>query len=66
MMKAEQLYIMKGPRGVADAQKVAANWKKILAWPAETAMTYHDTIGTAFTPGAQAALGEAVRAAKQA
>jgi hypothetical protein len=66
MMKAEQLYLMKGPRGVADAQKVAANWKKVLAWPAETAMTYHDTIGTAFGPGAQAALTEAVRAAKQA
>jgi hypothetical protein len=29
-------------------------------------MTYHDTLGTAFSPGAQAALAEAVRAVKQA
>ena len=65
MMKAEQLYVMKGPRGVGDAQKVAANWQKVLSWPAETAMTYHDTVGTAFGPGAQAALADAVRAVKQ-
>jgi len=29
-------------------------------------MTYHDTLGTAFGPGAKAAVADAVRMAKQA
>jgi hypothetical protein len=64
-MKAERLYIMNGPRRVADRERAAAQWKTILAWPAETAMTYHDTLGTAFTPGARQALAQAVQAVKQ-
>ena len=65
MMKADCLYIMNGPRKVRDAARVAAHWKAILKWPAETAMTYHDTLGTAFIGGAQQALAKAVEAAKQ-
>ncbi len=37
----------------------------ILDWPAQTLMTYHDTLGTAFVGDAQAALSTAVKAAKQ-
>jgi hypothetical protein len=65
MMKAECLYIMTGPRKVANAARVASHWKTVLGWPAETVMTYHDTLGTAFTSGAQAALKQAVKAVKQ-
>src|SRR5262249_49650701 len=59
MMKAERIYIMNGPRKVADRERVAAHWKTILGWPVETLMTYHDTLGTAFSTGAKAALEEA-------
>jgi hypothetical protein len=65
MMKAERLYIMTGPRKVASPARVAAHWKTILDWPAETIMTYHDTLGTAFNSEARAALEEAVKAVKQ-
>jgi hypothetical protein len=65
MMKPEQLYLMSGPRKVADAARASAHWKAILGWPAETVMTYHDTLGSAFTVGAHEALENAVRAAKQ-
>lgn len=65
MMKAEQLYIMTGPRPAIDKDKVRANWKKILAWPAENVLSYHDTIGTGQVGGGQAALKAAVEKAKQ-
>jgi len=65
MMKADRLYIMTGPRKVAKAKRAASHWKTILGWPAETVMTYHDTLGTAFTSDAHAALEQAVKAVKQ-
>lgn len=65
MMKPEKLYLMSGPRKVADKARVSENWKAILGWPARTAMSYHDTVGTAFEGDAQNALGAAARAAKQ-
>jgi hypothetical protein len=66
MMKAEQIYIMTGPRPVIDKDKVRANWKKILAWPAENVLSYHDTIGTGQVGGGQASLRAAVDKTKQA
>lgn len=65
MMKAEQVYVMTGPRPVLDKAKAAANWAKILAWPAENLFSYHDTLGTGTLGGAQAALRAAVVKAKQ-
>jgi hypothetical protein len=65
MMKAEQVFVMTGPRPVLDKAKVAANWAKILAWPAENLFSYHDTLGTGQVGGAQAALRAAVVEAKQ-
>ena len=65
MMKANTVYVMDGPRKVADKEKVAAHWKAILAWPTKTLMTYHDPPGTAFSADARAALEAAVRKVKQ-
>jgi hypothetical protein len=44
---------------------VAAAWKKILAWPMQTLMTYHDPVTHAVTSDPRAALEAAVREAKQ-
>jgi hypothetical protein len=65
MMKAEQVYVMTGPRPVLDKERVKANWRKILAWPAENVLSYHDTIGTGQVGGGQAALRAAVEKARQ-
>jgi len=45
--------------------KVAASWRRILAWPARTLMTYHDPPGVAFQGDGQAALAAAVESARQ-
>jgi len=65
MMKAEQVYIMTGPRPMLDKERVKANWRKVLAWPAENVLSYHDTLGTGQVGGGQAALKAAVEKAKQ-
>ena len=65
MMKAEQVYVMSGPRPPLAKVKVAANWRKILAWAAENVLSYHDTIGTGQIGGGQAALRCAVEKVKQ-
>jgi hypothetical protein len=65
MMKAEQVYIMTGPRPVIDQERVKGHWRKILAWPAENIVSYHDTLGTGQVGGGQAALRAAVEKAKQ-
>ena len=56
---------MTGARKVADKPRVAANWRKILGWPAENLFSYHDTIGTGRVGGAQAALQAAVEKSGQ-
>ncbi len=61
MMKANTVYVADGPRKVSDKARVAAHWKKILAWPAQTVMTYHDALGTAYCRDARAALESAVQ-----
>jgi hypothetical protein len=65
MMKAEQVYIVTGPRPVLDKARVSANWRKILGWPAENVLSYHDTLGTGCIGGGNAALAAAVRAVRQ-
>jgi len=65
MLKSDAIYLTKGPRKVADPQRVAAQWKTILGWPMNTLMTYHDTLGTAFTQQPHEALAAAVAAAQQ-
>lgn len=66
MMKAEQVYILAGPRPVLDKERVRANWNKILAFPTENVLTYHDTLGTGTLGQGQAKLAAAVAKAKQA
>ena len=65
MMKAEQAYLMAMPRPVLDKAKVAANWKKVLDWPAENVLSYHDSLGTGVLGDGQKQLREAVMKVKQ-
>jgi hypothetical protein len=65
MMKSNEIYVMDGPRKVADAARVAAHWRSILAWPATTVMTYHDPPGVAFVGDGRAALEAAVDKVRQ-
>ena len=65
MMKSERVYVMTGPRPVLDKGRVKANWERVLAWPAENILSYHDTIGTGQIGGGQGALRAAVEKAKQ-
>ncbi len=65
MMKADQLYVMTMPRPVLDKARVKANWLKVLAWPAENVLSYHDSVGTGCIGGGQAALRAAVEKSKQ-
>jgi hypothetical protein len=45
--------------------KVAAAWKKILAWPGRALFGYHEPPGQGFVGDARAALAAAVQAAGQ-
>ena len=68
MVKPDKLWIWTMPRRVADADTVAACWRRILAWPARTVMTFHDVVGTAGTTGSvdgHAALKAAVEESGQ-
>jgi hypothetical protein len=66
MVKPDKLWVWTMPRKVADAATVAACWRRILAWPARTVMTFHDVLGTAGSVGdGQAALRAAVEASGQ-
>ncbi len=65
MMKAEQVYVMTMPRPVLDKPRVKANWQKVLAWPAENVMSYHDSPRLAWIGGGQAALRQAVDKSRQ-
>jgi len=65
MMKSDTVYLQEKARKIADSSRVAANWRKILAWPSETLLGYHEPPGDAFVGNGQAALAEAVRAAGQ-
>jgi hypothetical protein len=67
MVKPDKLWVWTMPRKVADAATVAACWRRVLAWPARTVMTFHDVVGTAGSVGGdgQAALRAAVEASGQ-
>jgi hypothetical protein len=66
MVKPDKLWIWTVARRVGDAETVAACWRRVLAWPARTVMTFHDVIGTAGSTGeAQSALRAAVEASGQ-
>ena len=61
MIKPDSLYLFKDARKVADARTVDACWREILAWPADTVLTYHDPAGHGFRGDGSAALEAAVR-----
>lgn len=65
MLKPDRVALFTAPRKVGDAGQVAACWRRILAWPCRTLMTYHDVFGHAFVGDGRAALGAAVAAARQ-
>jgi hypothetical protein len=65
MLKPDRLWIWTMARKVGDARAVAESWRRILAWPARTVMTYHDAATVAVTVNAKASLEAAVREAKQ-
>lgn len=65
MMKPNQLFVMTGPRKVSDKSRVSQHWKKILGWPSQAVLTYHDTLGFGFKGDGRSALQAAVASAKQ-
>ena len=64
-LKPEVVKIISKPRPVADAEIVAANWRKILEWPTDNLFTYHDTPGHGRLGDGGAALKRAVAAVGQ-
>jgi hypothetical protein len=65
MIEPDSLYLFKGARKVGDAAVVDACWRQILAWPAETVLTFHDPPGHGFRGDGRAALEVAVRERRQ-
>jgi hypothetical protein len=65
MLKPDKVWIWTMARKVADPAVVASCWKKILAWPMRTLMTFHDPPTVAVTNDPHAALEAAVREVKQ-
>lgn len=65
MVKPDRVTIMTVARKVADADKVAACWRRILSWPCRTLLTYHDVAGAGFVGDGCAALAAAVDRARQ-
>jgi hypothetical protein len=66
ILKPNVVQIIAKPRPVADPDRVAANWRTILAWPTDNLLTYHDTPGYGRLGGGGAALAQAVAAVDQA
>jgi hypothetical protein len=65
MVKPDRVQIMTMARKVGDGDKVAACWRRILAWPSRTLLTYHDVPGSGFVGDGRAALAAAVDRARQ-
>jgi hypothetical protein len=61
MIEPDAVYLFKDARKVGDAKKVAACWQRILKWPAQTVLTYHDPPGHGFHGDGRAALEAAAR-----
>ena len=65
MITPDSVYLFKDARKVADATVVDTCWRKVLEWPAETVLTYHDPAGYGFQGNGRAALEAAARASRQ-
>ena len=65
MLKPDKVWLMGMARKPKEPAVVSACWQKILAWPMETLMTYHDPPTRAVTADPRAALEGAAREAKQ-
>ena len=65
MFTPDAVYLFKDARKVADAKAVEECWRKVLAWPASTVLTYHDPAGHGFQGDGREALEKAARAARQ-
>jgi hypothetical protein len=61
MIEPDAVYLFKDARKVGDAKIVNACWQRILKWPAQTVLTYHDPPGHCFRGDGRAALEAAVR-----
>lgn len=65
MVKPDSVYLFKDARKVADPEVVSACWRRILKFPAETVLTYHDPVGSGFRGDGRAALEAAARDQRQ-
>ena len=65
MITPDAVYLFEDARKVADPKVVDACWRRILQWPAETILTYHDTTGHGFHGDGPAALEAAARRQRQ-
>jgi hypothetical protein len=65
MLKPDRVWVWTMPRKVGDPAVVSDCWRRVLAWPARTLMTYHDVPGTSYQGDAQATLTQAVRESGQ-
>jgi len=65
MVQPDRVYLFGDARKVADAKVVDACWRRILEWPAETVLTYHDPAGHGFHGDGRAALEAAARRGRQ-
>jgi hypothetical protein len=65
MLKPDKVWLMDMARKVKDPTVVASCWRKVLAWPMRTLMTYHDPPTRAIVSDPRAALERAAREARQ-
>lgn len=65
MIEPDAVYLFKDARKVADAKIVDACWRRILKWPAETVLTFHDPPGHGFHGDGRAAIEAAARRRRQ-
>ena len=65
MVKPDTVTLMTMARKVAEPDKVATCWRRILSWPCRTLLTYHDVPGSGFVGDGRAALSAAVERAGQ-
>jgi hypothetical protein len=65
MLKPDKVWLMQMARRVKEPPVVAGCWKKVLAWPMRTLMTYHDPPTRAVVADPHGALERAVQEAKQ-
>jgi hypothetical protein len=66
LLAADSLYIQAAFRPVSDAEAVTECWRKVLSWPAQTVISYHDSVGFGIDTDAAAALRSAVESVGQA